>query len=257
MCGKWGKVYKLFFRFNKMDFFIKKIFEDNVDDKVHQQFKKFSRGEFKNRAMIVAKNVKGKFRINTSHEYANEFVRILAEKLDGNKTQVKGVVISIRDLTGELEFQNKKQFMGVKQYIIDKEMTGNEILELCDKLPNSFIGFSFDVNGYSLKIKPKAPKSGKPSTKDEGKIKVDFCKLKTSDKELVEGLIFDGEANGFSEIEISHDFVIDEIIVSDELKELAGDDYSKIKEMAKRKGKIVRRMLVDGKEIVKEKGFEV
>ena len=44
----------------------------------------------------------------------------MAEKLGDGITQVKGIVVSTRDLTGELDFQDKKQFMGVKQYILDK-----------------------------------------------------------------------------------------------------------------------------------------
>jgi len=34
-------------------------------------------------------------------------------------------------------------------------------------------------------------------------------------------------------------------------------DFAKIREMAKRKGRIFRKTLIDGKEIEKEKGFEV
>jgi hypothetical protein len=169
---------------------------------------------------------------------------------------VKGVVVSTRDLTGELDFQDKKQFMGVKQYIIDKEMSGNEILELCDKVPSAFIGLSFSVGDSELKIKPKAPKSAKPSSKGDSVPKVDFCKLKTTDKSIVDGLIFDEEAKNFKQIEIRHNFIIEEIVISDELKREAGDDFALIKEKALRKGKIVRKLNIDGKDIVKEKEFE-
>ena len=238
-----------------MEFFIKKIFEGKTDDLVHLQFQKFSRGEFKHRAMIIAKAGK-EFRINTTPEFANEFVRYLAEMLGSGSTNVQGIVVSTRNLTGELDFQDKKQFMGVKQYVINKSMTGNQILDLCNKLPNSFIGLSFKVGETELNIKPKAPKSAKPSTKGESSPKVNFCKLKTNDNKLINSLIFDSEAKGFKQIEISHDFIINEIFVSDKLKKEAGDDFAKIKEMALKKGKIIRRLNIDGKEIVKEKEFE-
>jgi hypothetical protein len=242
-----------------MKFFIDKIFNGNVekDRLVHLQFSKFSRGEFKDKAMIVAKAMsKGKFSVNTTPEYGNELVRSLAEKLGDNAALVKGVVVSTRDLTGELDFQDKKQFMGVKQYIIDKEMSGNEILELCDKVPSAFIGLSFSVGDSELKIKPKAPKSAKPSSKGDSVPKVDFCKLKTTDKSIVDGLIFDEEAKNFKQIEIRHNFIIEEIVISDELKREAGDDFALIKEKSLRKGKIVRKLNIDGKDIVKEKEFE-
>ena len=239
-----------------MEFFIKKIFEDNVDELVHQQFKKYSRGEFRNKAMIVAKKTGKGYSISTSAEYANELVRYFAEKLGDESAVISGVVVSTLDLTGELDFKDKKQFMGVKQYILDGEMTGNHIIELCDKLPNAFFGLSFEVGESKLKIKAKAPKSAKPSTKSEGKPKVDFCKIKTKDSELVNGLVFD--VSGFKKVEIGHDFLIDEIVVSDELKEEADGDFALIKERAKRKGRLVRKVSVDeGDEEVRKKGFEV
>jgi len=250
-----GKVYKPILRFIFMEFFIKKIFDGNVDELVHQQFSKFSRGEFKDKAMVVAKAMSGgKFSVNTTPEYGNELVRCLAEKLGEGVTDVKGVVVSTRDLTGELDFQDKKQFMGVKQYILDREMTGNEILELCDKVPSSFVGLSFKVGNTELKIKPKAPKSAKPSSKGDAGPKVDFCRLKTTDKSLVDGLVFG--VGGFKKVEIAHDFVIEEIVVSDDLKAEAGGDFALIKEKALRKGKIVRSVKVDeGEEVRKEVEF--
>ena len=69
-----------------MDIFIKKIFNGKAegDDFVHIQFQKFSRGEFKNKALINARKVKDKFKISTTAEYANELVRMLAEKIREN-----------------------------------------------------------------------------------------------------------------------------------------------------------------------------
>ena len=40
--------------------FIKKVADKNFDESVHSQFVKFSRGEFRNRAVIKAKLSKGK-----------------------------------------------------------------------------------------------------------------------------------------------------------------------------------------------------
>ena len=242
-----------------MDFFIKKIFDGKNDELVHLQFQKFSRGKFNNRATVIAKRSSQNFRINTSYEYANEFVRFLAEKLNEEKTNVTGIIVSTRDLKDDLNYQGKKQFMGIKQYIIDKEMNGEEILVLCNKFPNAFIGLSFSVNGSVLKIKTKAPKSAKPSSSGGKAPNDDFCKLITSDKQLINSLIFDNEIDdlSFKKIEIKNEFVIEEIIISDEMKKIAGNDYNKLRELAKRKGKIIRKINIDGKEFVKEKGFEV
>ena len=61
-----------------------------------------------------------------------------------------------------------------------------------------FIGTSdntnllFKTNNSELKIKGKAPKSGKPGKKgDDEAPKADFCSLKTSDREIMKDLFFD------------------------------------------------------------------
>jgi len=215
-----------------MNGFVKKIFDGKIDDLVHLQFEKFGRGEYKDRAMVLAKRVGNRVNINTTAEYGNEFVRTMGDKLGNGKTKVSGVVISTRDLTGKLKFDDKKQFMGVKKYIISDEMTGKEILELCDEFPRAFLGLSFKVGEDELKIKPKAPKSGKPSTKGGNKLKVDFCKLKTSDEKIIRAVLFD--VDNFKNVEIKHTFLIKDIILPEGV-----EDPNKMREMAKRKGKII------------------
>ena len=97
---------------NNMDF-IKKIFEDKIDNFVHLQFQKFSKGEFTNRALIRAKCSGSKYTIFTSAEFANGLVRTIAEKLGNEKTKVTGAIISTNDLKNEIEFKEIKQFQGV------------------------------------------------------------------------------------------------------------------------------------------------
>ena len=83
-----------------------------------------------------------------------------------------------------------------------------------------------------LKIKPKAPKSGKPGKGDE-KPKPDFCKLITNDSELGRSFVF--EKPDFKSADINHTFFIDEIIAPK-----GETDFAKIRELAKRKGRILR-----------------
>ena len=158
-----------------MDFFIKKIFDGKSDDLVHHLFQKFSRGEFKNKALIKIKSLKDKYSISTTAEYAKDLIMILAEKLGEKKTNVTGALISSLDLDG-FEYKEKKSAIGVRKYIIDSEMTGNQILDLCNKVNKAFFALSFKTDDSDLKIKPKSPKSAKVSSKKE--IKIDFCKCK-------------------------------------------------------------------------------
>lgn len=227
--------------------FIKKVFDENIDEEVHLQFQKFSRGEFRNKAIIEAKNSKGKYTIKTSAEFANELVSEVAKKVGERRIKVSGAIISTNDLTGKFEFKEKKQFQGVKRYIIDKEMSGNKIIELLKEFPKTFFALSFEIDDTKLKIKPKAPKSGKPG-KGGDKPKADFCTLKTTEKEIGESFVF--EKPNFEKAEIVHTFFINDIIMpKDET------DFSKIREMAKRKGKIVREAIIDEQEMKSEKEF--
>lgn len=228
--------------------FIKKVFDGKVDEAVHLQFQKFSKGEFRNKAIIEAKNSKGKYTIKTSAEFANELVHDVAEKVGKETINVSGAIVSTSDLTGEIDFKEKKQFQGVKRYIIDKEMTGTEIIELLKKFPKTFFALSFESGDTKLKIKPKAPKSGKPG-KGGAKPKADFCNLKTTDKDLGESFVF--EKPDFAKAEIIHTFFIESMVMPE-----GETDFAKIREMAKRKGRIVRDAIIDEKEMQSEKEFE-
>lgn len=228
--------------------FIKKIQDKNFDESVHLQFQKFSKGEFKNRAVVHAKASGGKWTINTSAEFANELVRDMAEKLGSNKAKITGSIIGTNDLKGILEFKKISQFQGVKNYSLEQEMSGNEILNLLNKFPKNFFALSFSVGEDLLKIKPKAPKSGKPGTKGEDAPKPDFCKLITKDKKLAETFIFENPE--FKTAEIVHDFYIDNIQVPEELKK--SEDFALIREKSKRIGRILRKGNIDGNKIEKE-----
>lgn len=231
--------------------FIKKVFEGKRDELVHLQFQKFSKGEFKNRALIRIKHSGSKFTINTSAEFANELVRMVAEKLGDSKTNVTGAIVSTNDLTGEIDFKEKKQFQGVKRYLIDNEFSGEEILNLLNKMPKTFFALSFSAGENQLKIKAKAPKSGKPGKGDE-EPKADFCKLVTTDAGIAKSFIF--EDKEFKEANVKHTFFIDEIVIPDELKR--EKDFAVVREKSRRKGRIVREANIDGLVVKEEKEFE-
>lgn len=171
--------------------FIKKVHDKNFDESVHLQFQKFSKGEFKNRAIIQAKFSGGKYTINTSAEFANELVRDCAEKLGSKRTKIEGAIVSTLDLKKDLEFKEIKQFQGVKKYMIENEMSGHEIINLLNTFPKAFFALSFDTGEETiLKIKPKAPKSGKPGTKGRGSTQARFLQINNSGQEISRKLYF-------------------------------------------------------------------
>ncbi len=229
--------------------FIKKVVENKVDDSVHLQFQKFSKGEFRDRAIVKVKKSGSKYTINTSAEFSNELVKAMAEKLGDNTANVTGAIVSTNDLTGKLDFKEKKQFQGVKRYLIDKELSGNEIVELINEFPKAFFALSFEFEENKLKIKPKAPKSGKPGSKGGEIPKPNFCKLITTDREIGKSFVFEKE--DFKEANITHHFMIDSLILPE-----GEEDFAKIRELAKKKGKIIRGAEIDGQKTTKEYEFE-
>lgn len=234
--------------------FIKKIVDGQTDGLVHIQFQKFSKGEFKNRALIEAKKTAKNWTIKTSAEFATDLVLSVAEEVGDEKTEITGAIVSTVNLKEIPEFKEIlataeiKQFQGVKRFILKQEITGNEIINLIKSFPKAFFGLSFSSGKSQLKIKAKSPKSSKPGKGDEAP-KADFCNLKTENQEIVKEFLFDiGE---FKKVKVNHTFFVDEIIFpKDE------EDYSKIRELAKRKGKIIRKIDIDEKEQVKEIEFE-
>lgn len=232
--------------------FIEKIFLNKSDYLVHLQFQKYSRGTFPYKALISAKKTGNKYTIFTDAEFANELVRETAMKLGNQKTKVMGSVISTGDLTGKLDFKSKKQFQGVKNYSIDKEMDGEEILKLLNEFPKAFFALSFKTGDTELKIKPKAPKSGKPKNKDDEEQKVNFCKVITTDSSIGKGFVFERE--DFKKADIKHTYVIESIKIPESLKK--SEDFLLIREESKRKGKIIREANIDGEKMKKEINFE-
>jgi len=222
--------------------FIKKIADKNFDESVHLQFQKFSKGTFKNRAIFKVKKVKDKLTIAASAEFANELVRGVAEELGPSSTKVSGAIVSTSDLKVDLDFKEIKQFQGVKRYLIDKEMTGTELVGLLNKFPKSFFALTLDSERSKLKIKPKAPKSGKPGSKGEETPKPDFCKLITTNALIGEEFVF--ETRNFKDALVNHTFVIENIEIPEELKK--SEDFAKIREESKRVGKILRIAEIDG-----------
>jgi hypothetical protein len=238
--------------------FIEKIFLGKPDHLIHLQFQKFSRGVFTNRALITAKKSGNKYTISTSAEFGNELVIEVARKLGEKRTMVTGGIISTVNLKEIPQYAHilanatVKQFQGVKNYSINAELSGKEVVQIVEAFPKAFFGLSFKTDDTELKIKAKAPKSAKPKNKDEEKPKADFCKLVTTDENLGKGFVF--EKHNFSKASIVHTFVIDSIEVPEHLKK--STDFQLVREESKRKGKIIRDAEIDDEKLKKEINFE-
>ncbi|MEK6919031.1 MAG: hypothetical protein AABW73_03245 [Nanoarchaeota archaeon] len=229
---------------------INKVFSGKIDDEAHGDFVKFSKGLFTDKFLVDAKKQKGGiFSFKTSYEFANYLVRTCASEVsDNSPIEVTGVVVSTRNLKSELPFpiSSVKQFAGVKQAIIKASIKPSDILAATEKLPKAFFALSFKTSKSQLKIKAKAPKSGKPSTKGDVKAVPDFCSLKTTNHVIVHDLLFDIKDKVFDSASISHNFEIKRINVPKGVT-----DPVAMREKATREGTIKRRIIL-GEEVFEE-----
>ena len=231
---------------------MKKIFERVFDEEVHTSFLKFGRGEHKDKYLIEGKRQAKKWAIKAGAEYANFLVRRCLEKINGC-INVKGVLVSTSDLRDEINFEIKKvsNFQGVRKHIIDTEVEASQILDLMVKYPRVFFALSFKGDDFVLKIKPKGPKSEKKG-KDGEALVIDFCSLKTEDKTIVDELFFN--VGNFQEVFINHTINVTEIIYPENVENLKPTE---IRELAKKKGVIIRKVNADGIEKTSEAEFVV
>jgi hypothetical protein len=229
---------------------INKIFSKKFDEEVHSDFVKFSKGEFKDRYLVEGKKQKDRWSIKTSAEFANFLVR---KCLEGSKGKIKmtGAIICTMNLSKEVDLpiERVKQFMGIKQMIINGEVEGEKIISLMDKYPRVFFALTFSTPNCDLKIKAKAPKSAKPASGGDKEPKAEFCSVKTGNRAIIDDLFFDNK--DFKEIHIKHVIKINDIVLPK-----GESDPAKVRELAKRKGIIVRKITADGKQSEKEAPFE-
>ncbi len=220
-----------------MKSFIRKIFEKEVDEQVHRQFMRFGKGKYEKKAalnLMISSSVKAR----GSFEYANDFVNLLAEY----PAKFSGIIVS-KEQVPELGQGKKKGELIAYDVSIDSET----VKKVRDKV--YFMLLDGTGEGLNLKMKKSLPKPGK--SRD---VKVDdkFCQLEADLKyweKIKEAFFWDIEGKKAT---LTHDYLIDNLRFPTGEK-----DFEKIRVLAKRTGKLVRKMIVDGRELVKETDFEV
>jgi len=221
---------------------IRKIFNGVFDDEVHAAFLKFGRGVYYHKYLIEGKKQAKNWSVKAGAEYVNFLVRRCLENISG-PVKATGVIVSTLDLRNDIGFELKKvgNFQGVRKHVVDCEIGGDEIFRLMDKYPKAFFALSFKGKDFVLKIKAKAPASGKPGKEKGSGPVADFCSLKTEDKKFIDELFFD--VAKFSNVRISHEIDVTDIVYPADMASLKPTE---IRELAKRKGVLKRVADVDG-----------
>ncbi len=232
--------------------FIKNIFMKEGDERIHAQFVRFGKGEYKGRALLSLMKT-SKIKIKSSFEFANDFV-ILASGLAG-KLKISGVILSKDNISNLLSKNNikgnsetKKGGLFYENNINEQEVEGEVLAEIVGSSYYSLL--DIEGEGINLKIKKKLPKPGKGENKADDK----FCSLEADLKfwSIIKDYFF-WDVDDCNKCKIEHSYEISEIIIPKEEK-----DPEKMRLNAKRKGKIKRKIIV-GKEAeqIKEAELEV
>lgn len=216
-----------------MESFLKKVLTGKGDEDSHRYFIRFGRGDYKRRFLLNL--MKGaKIKVKTSFELANDLVRFVNEI---KKVKFSGKILSKENMP-EKGGRKKAGMFVYEVSEISLDEFKNAYYYLLDAEDSEFV----------LKIKKNLPKPGK----DEEKIDDGFCSLTIEPKywnALKE--VFFWDVPECKKAQIEHELRINEIILPKNEKEPA-----KIRELAKRKGTIVRKISADGKENLKEIAFE-
>jgi hypothetical protein len=226
-----------------MVYVIKEAIEGKHD--AHRFFIRFGRGKFENRfVMEISKKIKG--------SYDNVF-SILLFLSSLSDLEVKGIILAKQEIDKEIEKENLKIKKKSKKTLYEYEVEGRIEKEGLRRLRDRVYYFLLDAkaNGIEFKCKKKLPR---PSKKNVEIVKKDFFSLSLN-KDFFEKFrkefLFDFNEES-KKIEMGHDIIVENIIFPENIQ-----DYEKLREIAKREGKIIRKIRFDDKEIKKEYSFRI
>jgi len=211
-----------------MSSFLKKVIEKNNAESAKRYFLRFGKGVYNQRFLISytkGKNIK----VRGSFEWANDFVRFVKENKD---LRFFGRVMSLEKIQG---MNGKKKGAS---FVYDVEESSLEEFQ-----NPYFYLVNVNSNDIVLKIKKALPKPGKEADKIDDK----FCALDIDVKywpKFKEYFFWDVPEG--KKVQIEHTLEVTEVEIPKDVP------TEEVREKSVRKGKIVRKITVDGKETVKE-----
>lgn len=215
-----------------MEFFIKELMDKGLTEIGHRHFLRFGKGDYKRRFLM--KINKGKnLKIQTSFELANDLVNFVRDVKD---VKFSGKVFTRTPVSG---MDGKKK---AGSYVYD--VVDSDLKEFDDVY---FYLVDVAEEEINLKIKKAIPKPGKSEEKIDDKFCTLVLDLKFLDKVMSK---FFWDVPSSKKAIIEHEIIVNEIILPDGVK-----DPAKMRELAKRKGKIIRKIVSDGNEVLNEKIF--
>ncbi len=216
--------------------FIRNIYEKNVDENVHQKFVRYSIGDFEKEEFMIKKG-SSFVQIKAGFEYLDVMFDMIAQCINEDAS-LNGVIITKNKIINELnEFGIEPKKVTGKKYTIEETMSKEKFREFVEKFNSCSLLLKVKSGKYSISVKKSIPKPGKILEKFVT-AKFDLKDLDLIKKEF----LFDTKVDNFKDISIKHTYVIEELAVP----EKCSPEEARLN--AKRKGKIIRKIDIDGKE---------
>lgn len=217
-----------------MESFLKQLLAGKQGTESKRYFLRFGKGIYKKRFPIsYAKG--NNIKIRGGFEWANDFVEFVKENKD---VLFSGNILNKTQVPGRKGRKKGSSFI--------YEIVNSKIEEFNDPY---FYLLNCDDSDFVLRIKKSLPKPGK----NEDKIDDKFCALEIHEKywhKFKEAFFWD--VPECKKAVIDHELHINDVEIPKDIK-----DSNKIRELAVRKGKIVRKINCDGKEESKEYKLEI
>lgn len=220
-----------------MESFLKKVAIGKGEQKEKRYFVRFGKGNYNRRFTMSLDITKDKLKVRAGFELANDLVKFVKEIKKDVKFSGK---ILVKD---KIPGKEGKKKAGVFVYEIS-----NEVVE--DYPSIYFYLLDSQSSDLTLKMKKALPKPGQEADKIDEK----FCALDIDLKYLndVKETFFWDVPQITKKVSIENEIIVTDIEFPKNEK-----DPVKIRENAVRKGKIIRHMIVDGKEINKEYDLKI
>lgn len=216
---------------------IKNIFDNKIDDWTHKKFVRYSVGTFPKEVFYL--KISGKsINIQAGFEYLDCMFELFA-KLAKADVALKGVIVSTKDTEEELQGYGIQILKKTgKKYTIDQTLPADKFKKFVEKFNEYILLLALKSGEYSLSVKKSVPKPGKLQEKFLS------AKFPIADlKAIKDEFLFDAKQDKFSSAEIKHTYIIDDIEISKQYE----NDPAMARIKAARKGKIVRKLIIDGR----------
>ncbi|MFA6460753.1 MAG: hypothetical protein WCV90_00670 [Candidatus Woesearchaeota archaeon] len=228
--------------------FIKKIFDKQITEEVHNAFTRYSLGEFEKEPVEI-KVGKKDVKVQTGFEYLNFLHRFLTENLKG-EVEIDGSIESVRDISPvlnkyKIDFEDKSRFgKSGKKYMFTAKVSADTYKKLVEELFGEYLLFNVNFEGGKLKVKKQnTPKLGSP-TDNFVTVNLPHSLMPA----LKSDYLFDVEAKDFTALTINNHYHVENINLDEKL---LMKDAALARKQATREGEISRKITVDGK-VVKD-----